>query len=238
MRLSTRLFHNTYLRISLCWLAAGLIRFVWLTSRWRTVGVSAPEAFWDNNQPFILAFWHGRLMMMPYCWRRGRGMHMLISQHRDGELIARTIAHFGLDAVRGSSAKAGKQDKGGGGALRAMVRQLANGEYVGVTPDGPRGPRQRAGGGVISMARLSGAPIIPVSFAATRRIHAKSWDRFLIALPFARGVFVWGEPHYVPRGADADMLENARLSLERELNRITSEADRLCGHPLPPPGNA
>lgn len=155
---------------------------------------------------------------------------MLISQHRDGELIARTIAHFGLGCVRGSSMKAGKRDKGGGGALRAIIRQLSQGEYVGVTPDGPRGPRQQAGDGVISIARLSGAPIIPVSFATTRRIHAKSWDRFLIALPFSRGVFVWGNLHYVPRDADDAMLEAARRGLEHDMNRITAEADALCGY--------
>ena len=135
--------------------------------------------------------------------------------------------------MRGSSAKPGKQDKGGGGALRAMVRQLSHNEYVGVTPDGPRGPRQRVGDGVLSVARLSGAPVIPVSFGATRRSHARSWDRFLIALPFSRGVFVWGKPHYVPRDADADMLEKARLMLEDDLNHITEEADMLCGFTRP-----
>ncbi len=231
MKLSTQLFHNTFLRIILCWLVAMLIRLVWVTGRWRTAGAETPAAFWDKNQPFILAFWHGRLMMMPYCWRQGKGMNMLISQHRDGELIARTIGHFGLGSVRGSSAKPGKQDKGGGGALRAMVKQLSRNEYVGITPDGPRGPRQRVGDGILSVARLSGAPVIPVSFGATHRIHARSWDRFLIALPLSRGVFVWGKPHYVPRDADAQMLEEARLLLEDDLNRITAEADVLCGHP-------
>ena len=230
MKLSTQLFHKTFFRISVCWFAAMLIRLVWVTGRWRTVGAEIPAAYWDKNQPFILAFWHGRLMMMPYCWRRGKGMNMLISQHRDGELIARTIGHFGLGSVRGSSAKPGKQDKGGGGALRAMVKQLSRNEYVGITPDGPRGPRQHVGDGILSIARLSGAPVIPVSFGATRRIHARSWDRFLIALPFSRGVFVWGKPHYVPRDADTDGLEKARLLLEEDLNRITAEADALSGH--------
>lgn len=167
--------------------------------------------------------------MMPYSWRAGKGMKMLISQHRDGEFIARTIGHFGLGAIRGSSAKPGKQNKGGGGALRAMVKQLAQGRYVGVTPDGPRGPARKVAEGIVSVARLSGAPIIPVSFAATRRIHARSWDRFLIALPFSRGVFVWGNPHFVPRGADAKMLEQSRQALEDDLNRITRMADALCG---------
>ncbi len=229
MKMSARFFHKNFFRISICWLIAMLIRLVWVTGRWRTVGADIPAAFWNKQHPFILAFWHGRLMMMPYCWRRGKAMNMLISQHRDGELIARTIGHLGLGAVRGSSARPGKLDKGGAGALRAMVKQLSQNQYVGITPDGPRGPRQRVGDGVLSVARLSGAPIIPVSFATTRRIHARSWDRFLIALPFARGVFVWGQPHYVPRDADAKTLEGARHALENEMNRITAQADALCG---------
>lgn len=168
--------------------------------------------------------------MLPYCWRQGLEMNMLISQHRDGDLIARTIGHFGLGAVRGSTAKAGKQNKGGSGALRAMVKKLAQGNYAGVTPDGPRGPRQHADSGVIALARLAGVPVIPVTFATTRRIHAKSWDRFLIALPFSRGVFVWGDPIFVARDADAQQLAQDRQTLEDSLNRITAEADRLCGH--------
>ena len=231
MKFFSKLMRTDFVRASLCWTAAAMIRLVWVTGRWRIVGDATPSALWDDNRPFILAFWHGRLMMMPYCWRHGRKMNMLISQHRDGELIARTIAHFGLGSIRGSSARPGKQDKGGGGALRALVRQLSRGEYVGVTPDGPRGPRQKAGDGVLSIARLSGAPIIPVSFATTHRIHAASWDRFLIAFPFSRGVFVWGNTHYVPRDSDTDMLEQARRRLEQDMNRITAEADALCGHP-------
>ena len=230
MNFLSRLLQTNLVRTSLCWTAANLIRAVWFTGEWRSVNASIPEGFWDRNEPFILAFWHGRLMMMPYCWRQGRGMNMLISQHRDGELIARTIGHFGLGTVRGSSARPGKQDKGGGGALRAMIRQLSRGEYVGITPDGPRGPNQQVSGGILTVAQLSGAPILPVSFATTRRVHARSWDRFLIALPFSRGVFVCGTPHYVPRDADADTLEKARLALAHDLNRITAEADAYCGH--------
>lgn len=159
-------------------------------------------------------------------------MRMLISQHRDGEYIAQTIGHLGLGTVRGSSAKPGKKEKGGTGAVRSMVKSLAQGEYVGITPDGPRGPRQIADAGIIALAKLSGAPIIAASFATTRRRHLKSWDRFLIALPFSRGVFVWGDPIHVTRDADAQMMELARLTLQATLNRITAEADALCGHAM------
>lgn len=227
----SKLLRANFTRIIICWLAAGLIRAVWGSSRWRAVGAAIPAAYWDDNRPFILAFWHGRLMMLPYCWPHGRSMSMLISHHRDGDMIARTIGHFELGAIRGSTAKAGKKDKGGGAALRAMLTCLKSGACVGITPDGPRGPRRKVDGSALALARLSGAPVIPVSFATTRRIHLKSWDRFLVALPFSRGVFVWGEPVFVSRDAGAQQLAQAAQTLEDTLNRITDEADALCNYP-------
>lgn len=222
----------------LCRLTAAYIRLVWRTSRWRTVGGAVPAAYWDTDRPFILAFWHGRLLMLPLCWPQGRTMHILISNHRDGELIARTIGAFGLSAIRGSAAKPGKQDKGGAGAMRAMIKSLARGDYIGISPDGPRGPRMHASDGVVSLARLSGVPVIPVAAASSRRKLAGSWDRFMICLPFSSGVFVWGDPIQVPRKADAAAVARARLQIEEGLNAVSAEADRLTGHPPVEPAAA
>ena len=207
-----------------CGLVAQYIRLVYHTSRWQVAGGEVPARLWDENKPFILAFWHGRLLMMPYCWRRGVPMNMLISQHRDGEFIARTIGHFGLGTVRGSPKKGGAQ------ALRVMVRQNKAGEYVGITPDGPRGPRMRASTGIVTVARLAGVPVVPVSTATSRRRVLGSWDRFLVALPWSRGAFVWGAPVRIARDADEAALEAARREIEDQLNAISAEADRLCGH--------
>ena len=148
---------------------------------------------------------------------------MLISQHRDGQIIARTVGHFGIKTVAGSSSKGGAQ------ALRAMVKALKAGDCVGITPDGPRGPRMRATDGAVALARLSGAPIIPATFGAARGKVLPSWDRFLVAWPFGRGVIVWGDPIEVPRDADAAQLDASRLRVEGALNAITAEADRLTG---------
>lgn len=210
-------------RSLVCWGAAQYIRIVYRSGRWRVVGGETPARLWDEDKPFILAFWHGRLLMMPYTWRRGRFMNMLISQHRDGDLIAKTIGHFGLGTVRGSSRH------GGAGALRSLVRALARNNYAGVTPDGPNGPRMRASDGIISLARLSGAPIIPVAFGASRRTILKTWDRFVVPFPFSRGVFLWGDPIHVARDADPHAQEAARKTVEESLNALTREADRLCG---------
>jgi lysophospholipid acyltransferase (LPLAT)-like uncharacterized protein len=223
VKLSRRILDLGVLRAFACWLTALYIKLVHATGRWRTVGGEIPDAYWQRNEPFILAFWHGRLLMMPYVWQQGRAMNMLISQHRDGELIARTISHFDLGAVRGSP------KSGGAAALRTMIRSLKAGEWVGVTPDGPRGPRMRSSDGVISVARLSGVAVIPATYAARRRRVLNTWDSFTIPLPFTEGVFLWGEPLHVPRDAGEDATEASRRQLEDRLNALTAEADRLCG---------
>jgi lysophospholipid acyltransferase (LPLAT)-like uncharacterized protein len=217
------------MRRPLCWLGAQYIRFVHVTGSWEVVGVEFPEACWARDEPFILAFWHGRILMMPYCWQRGRPIRMLISNHPDGQIIARTVSHFGIDTVVGSTAR------GGGAALRVMLKALKSGTSVGITPDGPRGPRMRASEGVVQVARLSGASIIPCAFSTVRRQVLGSWDRFIVAWPFSRGVFVWGKPITVPRDADEAALERSRLAIEQTLNSITAEADSRAGHqPMAP----
>jgi hypothetical protein len=208
----------------LCWLAAQYIRFVYVTGRWRVIGGDVPQAFWDQGRPFILAFWHGRILMMPYCWRRRQPINMLISQHRDGQIIARTVSHFGIETIVGSSSK------GGSAALRAMLQSLKSGTCIGITPDGPRGPRMRASDGIAQVAKLSGHPVIPCSFSTRRRRLLSSWDRFSLALPFSEGLFVWGTPIEVPGNAKAAELREARDAIEASLIAITEQADRQMGH--------
>jgi lysophospholipid acyltransferase (LPLAT)-like uncharacterized protein len=229
MSVAKRLFRSETGRRFICWLVAVYIRFVWWTSRWRTEGAAIPEIYWREQKPFILAFWHGRLLMAPKAWPRGTSMNMLISGHGDGRIIADAIAHFGLNTITGSKGT-GAKAKGGSAALRAMVRSLGSGENIGVTPDGPRGPLMRASPGIIAAAKLSKVPIIPLSFATTRRRILGSWDRFHLALPFSRGLFLWGEPLFVPADADAAAQETLRRELETRMNALTAEADRRCGH--------
>ncbi len=213
------------------------VRLVWLTGRWRIMGLDHPEAFWSSGKPFVGAFWHGRLLMMSYAWQTEKQqMTMLISRHRDGEIIARAISHFGLGAVRGSTAKQGTSDKGGTDAVRQLVRIMKAGHCVGLTPDGPRGPRMRVAPGIVQVARLTGLPIVPATFSARRRKVLNSWDRFIVALPFTSGVILWGKPMAVPRDLDADGLEQKRQEVEQALNDLAAEADRLCGHDPIPPG--
>ncbi|MGE5503842.1 MAG: lysophospholipid acyltransferase family protein [Actinomycetota bacterium] len=223
MGLAKRIGKSESLRGLLCWLTSQYIRLVHLTGHWEVVGGDIPARLWDQGRPFILAFWHGRILMMPKSWRRSVPINMLISQHRDGQLIARTVAHFGIRWVAGSTGR------GGTGALRTMLKALKSGECVGITPDGPRGPRMRSSDGVVTVARMSGCPVIPATFSAARGRVLGSWDRFLLPLPFTRGVFVWGHPVEVPKDADDAALDACRRAVEDGLNAITQDADRRMG---------
>lgn len=221
---------------ALCWLGAAYIRLLWWTGRWRVIGAETPRGLWDRGKPFVGVFWHGRLLMMPCSWDYRNPIHMLISAHRDGQLISRTVGYFGIRTIAGSTRR------GGTGALRAMLGALNRGECVAITPDGPRGPRMRVSVGVVNLARLAAVPVVPVTFGATSRRVMKSWDRFVVALPFCRGVIIWGEPVSIARDATEDEVERARQDVEDELNRISAEADRMCNvapvHPAAPPGPA
>lgn len=213
------------------------VRLVHVTGRWRVVGLENAHPFWDSGQPFVGAFWHGRLLMMPYGWQtRKQQMTMLISRHRDGEIIARAMTHFGIGAVRGSTSKRGTADKGGTDAVRQMVRIMKAGHCIGLTPDGPRGPRMRVAPGIVQVARLTGLPIVPATFSSSRRVVMNSWDRFIVALPFSSGIILWGKPMAVPRDLDAAGLEAKRLEVEAALIALSIEADRLCGQEPVEPG--
>ncbi len=200
---------------------AAHIALVRRTTRWKTVGEAAARGAWAGERPVIVAFWHNRLAMMPYCWPSARPFHMLISSHPDGQLIARTVKHFGIETVAGSSTRGGSE------ALRALVRLIKSGVSVGITPDGPRGPRMRASDGAVALARLSGAPIIPAAVSVSRRVVLGSWDRLIVALPFGEGAMVWGEPITVASGADSNAL---RARLEADLTRVSAQADEMVGH--------
>lgn len=219
-----RFLKSDAVRAAFCWLGARYIALVWATGRWRIENDAIARAYWERGEPFILAFWHGHILMMPKCWDMTKPMHMLISQHRDGQLIANTIAHFGLGTIAGSSSK------GGSAALRAMLKALKAGEYVGITPDGPRGPRMRASDGIVQVARLSGAPILPCAFSCAPRKQLRSWDRFQVALPFARGVIRWGAPITVPREAEGEALEAARIAVEDAMTANAHAAEAAVGH--------
>lgn len=195
------------------------IRLVNATTTWTTINGQVAEAAWAGREAIIVAFWHERLALMPYCWPSRAPFHMLISSHPDGQLIAGAVAAFGISTVAGSTTR------GGGMALRGLIKKLNAGESVGVTPDGPKGPRHEVGDGVLALARLTGAAIVPAAVGVTRQVRLKTWDKLIIGLPFGHGTMVWGEPLRIAKDAsDADVAA-ARARLTAELNRVCLVAD-------------
>ncbi len=204
--------------------ATAYIWFVHKTTRWQRINDEVPMRLVDEGEPFIMAFWHGRLLQMaPLLPRKGK-FSVMISQHGDGELIARSVKPFGIDSVRGSSSQ------GGAAAFKELLRVTKRKEVAIITPDGPRGPRMRAQDGIVAIAAMTGLPIIPVSFATTRMRLLNSWDRFALAKPFARGVMVWGDPIYVSRKNENGSHDDMKRVIEEKLTFVTQESDRLCGH--------
>jgi lysophospholipid acyltransferase (LPLAT)-like uncharacterized protein len=179
---------------------------------------AAVVPLWAARTPMIYAVWHGRILLLPYLYGH-RGSHVLASRSRDGELVTRWIRRFGLDPVRGSSTR------GGGEALRVLTRALRAGREVVVVPDGPRGPREVLKPGVIALARLSGAPIVPMAVGASREWRLRSWDEFRIPRPFARCVVRFGEPIHVSRAADRAGEEAARKEVEAALRGLSWQVD-------------
>lgn len=216
---------------------SGLITFyIWLvisTSRRTDIGRDIALAAADEPSGLIVAFWHQRLLLAVQLRREtNRKVYMLVSANRDGEIIANAVRPFGVEMIRGSAANPRKADKSKSGApaLTQMIAALNEGAIVGVTPDGPRGPRGRAHMGAVRLARLSGAPILPIAYAASSgRFLERTWDRFLAPFPFGRTAFVAAEPIRVAGDAAPETLEKARAALESALTDATGCADSAVG---------
>jgi lysophospholipid acyltransferase (LPLAT)-like uncharacterized protein len=200
-------------------LAYWTIRLLSKTMHLEVVNPEIPNSFWAKEVPFTIAFWHGRLLMMPLVYK-GRKASFLVSPHRDGQLVGKALARFGFHPIEGSTFRRSFK------AFREMIKAHGEGFDIGIAPDGPRGPRFRVHPGVIELARHSGRPILPVSFSASRRKILGTWDHFLLPYPFSRGVFIWGDPIAVEPGSDKVHLEEKRMLLERRLNELTERADR------------
>ena len=155
-------------------IGAAVVRLLGLTMKFETRGAEHVDALYKKGKHIILAFWHAQQLMIPLGYR-GAGTHILISQHQDGELIARIVSRFGHRAVRGSSTR------GGVGALRELIRLGRSGTDLVVTPDGPKGPRQVAKMGVIELAKATGLPIVPLAFGCSKKNSSRagiaSWSR-------------------------------------------------------------
>lgn len=197
-----------------------LIRFWMWTLRFRYVPLERPlDPRTDlDGKRYLYAFWHEN-MLVPAFQFRDLGIAVLISRHADGQLIARAIERLGFTTVRGSSTRGGVE------AIKGMIRQSQNG-HIAITPDGPKGPRRVAQQGVSFIASLSGKEVIPFGVGFARAWRLKSWDRFVLPVPFSRVVLMTGKPLAVPSGLDESDLEFWRKTIQMEMDRVQDAADR------------
>lgn len=212
-------------------LAGTYLLFVGRTNRIRTVPANIYSLI-ENDLPVIVTMWHGEHFMLPFARRKGHRVQVLISKARDGEINAIAAKMLGMEVIRGSGGRNSDPRtpaKGGAKGMLAMLRSLNEGISVSMTADIPRGTSRQAGIGIVTLARLSGCPILPVAFASTRFRRLKSWDRSVITLPFGRGVFVAGELVRVAEDADEVAQEAARLRLETSLNQAYASAYETVG---------
>lgn len=190
-----------------------LIRAVGRTVRFRVEGREHWEAATRDGRVPIYTFWHDRVFLGTYYFRRRR-IVVMTSRSFDGEYIARFIQRLGYGAARGSTSR------GGVAALAEMVRVMRQGRPTGFTIDGPRGPRHVAKMGAVLLARKTGHPVLPFSVNSARHWAAPSWDRFQVPLPFTRAVVRIGAPIFVPPDADDAQLAAKRDELQRALDAL------------------
>jgi len=203
-------------------LAAGVIRSLSRSLRIDWLGLEDLQAVWQQGENVILAFWHDQLLLMAQGYP-GQGARILISPSTDGELIARTMACFGHQAVRGSSSR------DGGKALMGLVRMAREPFDLVITPDGPKGPPHEVKGGVAQLARLTGRPVVPMTFCCSRGHRFASWDRFLLPFPFCRGVFSFGNAVRHESGEDMDVFrQRIQAAMDENLRRAQAHLEG-CG---------
>ena len=179
--------------------------------------------------PAVMACWHGQFLMAAIFRPSDMPVTAMVARHRDAELVGQVMTAFGVGLVRGAGAGHRRRDRGGMTALRQGLRALKDGATLFMTADVPPGPARQAGLGVITIARMSGRPILPVATATSRYKAFSSWSRFTLNLPFSRLGVAIGEPVFVPRDAGEAAMEEARRLVEQRLDTVTARAYELAG---------
>lgn len=202
-----------------------LLRFIHASLRWEKIGLTPDLVQWADNTPLIGAFWHGRLLMIPWMYLEHKSkncknnMYVLVSHHADGRITAAILSKLGISTVFGSSTY------GGVNAVRDLAEKLSEGHHICFTPDGPRGPLHKSKAGVLALAMLSGAPIYPVTYSAEHYWQLKSWDQMIIPKPFSKAVYVFGKPLYFKRDLTKEEQQGALKQIDNALNEVNEQAD-------------
>ena len=190
-----------------------LISLIGKTVQFEIEGWENFEKIESDGKTPIYTFWHDRIFLGTYFFRK-RGIMVMSSQSFDSEYTARVIQRFGYGTIKGSSTRGGVR------ALTTMIRQMRNGLPMGFTLDGPKGPRYVAKSGACLLAKKTGNPILPFSVEAGKLWTINSWDKLQIPKPFSRARFYYGEPVYVEKDANDEIIEKKRAEVQRKLDEL------------------
>lgn len=220
------------IKISLIsWLATWFMRLWFGTVRVEIINKKIYEEYVLNNRDkgnVVVTSWHRHALFLFYYFRHIKNGVAMVSRSKDGELITRVGKRFGYDFVRGSSSK------GGGEALYAMIDYMNKKgapKFCGTAVDGPRGPARIAKKGMLVLAKETGSYFIPLASSGTKVItFHKAWDKTIIPYPFSRVIIEFAAPIVIPKDISEDELENMRIKVEKILNEITDNADKIAGY--------
>lgn len=209
------------------WLGTGLLWLLGWSWRYRLHGREAVDELRRKGQPVVFLFWHSRILPLAHL-HRNEGATVLISQHRDGELIARLVERRGFRTVRGSSTR------GGAMALRALLRRLREGGDLAITPDGPKGPPRRLKLGALLAAQRGKAPVVLVAPGAPGGWRMRSWDRFLVPRPFSRIDVHYAPPRWIDPSISGEAFARLAGQMDDALNHLTDLSDGPDPDPVRP----
>lgn len=207
---------------------AGYIRLVERTST-APGDLSMALSPYFHHHPCLIAMWHGQFMLLPLIKPPHIPVHIILARHRDAEFMGAALRRFNLELIRGAGSNQREGDRGGSHAFRAALQALRDEITIGMTADMPPGPARRAGLGIVTIARMSGRPIVPVALATSHYHSFNTWSRMTLNLPFSKIGFCMGEPISVPRTCGTEELERLRKKVEDSLNEATAEAYRMAG---------
>lgn len=236
-------FKQILRKLAYSWLVQELIclgfmaymKFVYVTSKKIFVNHEALFEAAKNKAPLICVFWHNRLMMIPFVTQQPKKTYRdynfmtLASRHGDGRFVGRIMEKFGLISIYGSSKDGRKSSRGIDiGSFKRIFEGLKKGYSIGITPDGPRGPNQKINGEIVSIAKISGAKILPISYSCSRFKQLKTWDQFKIPLPFSTLCFYFDKKAFcVARDVSKSDEEKIKLEIEQRMNFAQEESLKI-----------
>jgi len=191
-----------------------VLRALFRTLHIQRIGQDALPRLREERTPVIYVFWHGRLLPLIHVHRE-QGTVVLVSEHRDGDYLAGLLHHFGFGTVRGSSTRGGVR------GLKGLIRAARTGSDLAITPDGPRGPNRELKLGALTVARVTGLPLVPVGVGVTSAWRIRSWDGLLVPKPFSTVRVAYGPPTFVPRNPDQADIDEVAASLQRTLGDLS-----------------